>query len=82
MWDFDSSWATEPLIEALLRVFIENNGQIFQGNTTSVEELQKAQQDPDAYRHLLVRVGGYSAHFTDLPLSLQNEIIHRIRHSA
>jgi len=82
MWDFDSSWATEPLIEALLRVFIENNGQIFQGNTTSVEELQKAQQDPDAYRHLLVRVGGYSAHFTDLPASLQNEIISRIRHST
>jgi len=44
MWDFDSSWISAPLVEAMLKTFIENGGQIFQGNTTPLEELIRAQQ--------------------------------------
>jgi len=80
MWDFDSAWATEPLIEALLRTFIENNGQIFQGNTTPLEELLAARENPEEHRGLLVRVGGYSARFVTLSRELQDEIISRMRH--
>lgn len=80
MWDFDSTWASEPVIEALIRSFIENGGQIFQGNTTPVEDLLKAQEHPEDYGNLIVRVGGYSAHFVNLSKDIQNDIIGRIRH--
>lgn len=82
MWDFDSSWVNEDIIRAVLCTFIEKNGQIFQGNTTSVEELIKAKAYPDNYKHLIVRVGGYSARFVNLKSELQDEIINRMRHHS
>ena len=82
MWDFDSDWAKVPVIEALLKTFIENGGQIFQGNTTPVEEMIRAQQNPDEYRNLFVRVGGYSSRFVNLSKELQDEIIQRRRHNG
>ena len=80
MWDFDSSWATEALIEALIKSFIDQKGQIFQGNTTPLEELLEAQKNPEEYKHLIVRVGGYSARFVTLSKELQEDIINRVRH--
>ena len=82
MWDFDSSWASEEIIAALIKTFCEKNGQIFQGNTTPVEELLDAQINPDEHRNLLVRVGGYSARFVTLSREIQNDIIERIRHNT
>ena len=82
MWDFDSSWATVPVIEAVLKTFIEKGGQIFQGNTTPLEELIEAQNHPEEHRQLIVRVGGYSARFVTLSKELQNDIIGRLRHGA
>lgn len=80
MWDFDSAWASEEVVEAILRVFLAKGGQIFQGNTVQVEALLDAQQHPEAYGHLMVRVGGYSARFVTLDAKLQASIIERIRH--
>ena len=80
MWDFDSSIATPAVLKALIKTFIENGGQIFQGNTTPVEELLEAKKHPERYGHLMVRVGGYSARFVNLHPSLQDDIIARIRH--
>lgn len=82
MWDFDDAWASEELITVLLKVFMESGGQIFQGNTTSVEDMRKAQENPEEYGHLIVRVGGYSARFVTLSKELQNDIISRSRHNA
>ena len=82
MWDFDSSWVNKDILQAVLTTFIQKNGQIFQGNTTSVEELLKAKADPEGYQHLIVRVGGYSARFVNLKSELQEEIINRMRHHA
>ena len=82
MWDFDSSWANETLISQLLKVFLSKNCQIFQGNTTSVEELLDAQNSPEEHKNLIVRVGGYSARFVNLSAELQNDIISRIRHTG
>ena len=80
MWDFDSEWASEGVIKAILKTFLDKNGQIFQGNTTSVKELLEARINPENYEHLMVRVGGYSARFTNLPAMLQDDIIQRTRH--
>ena len=82
MWDLDSSWVSEELVQSLLLTFIEGGGQIFQGNTTDLSELLAAREHPEEYRHLLVRVGGYSARFVTLRPALQEEIISRIRHKA
>lgn len=81
MWDFDSSFASEQVVRATLLSFMEKGGQIFQGNTTSVDELIDAKLHPENYEHLMVRVGGYSARFTRLEATLQNEVINRIRHN-
>ena len=81
MWDFDNSWINEDIIKALIKTFIEKNGQIFQGNTTSVIDLIKAKTNPEQYENLFVRVGGYSAKFTNLWPELQDEVINRFRHS-
>ena len=82
MWDFDSSWASVPVIEAVLRTFIEKGGQIFQGNTTPLSELLDAQEHPEEHKNLIVRVGGYSARFVTLSRELQGDIIGRLRHGA
>ncbi len=80
MWDFDNAWASDEVVEAILRVFIARGGQIFQGNTVRVEDLFDAQQHPEEYGHLMVRVGGYSARFVKLDARLQASIIERVRH--
>lgn len=67
-------------IKALLLTFMEKGGQIFQGNTTSVDELIDAKAHPENYEHLIVRVGGYSARFVNLSAGLQDEVINRLRH--
>ena len=71
---------TKAEIIPLLKTFIEKGGQIFQGNTTPLEDLLKAKENPEMYQHLIVRVGGYSARFVNLDPKLQDDIINRIRH--
>ncbi|MDJ0866900.1 MAG: pyruvate formate lyase family protein [Myxococcota bacterium] len=51
-----------------------------QFNIVNRETLLAAQQDPEKYRNLLVRVAGYSAYFVDLSPQLQAEIINRTEH--
>lgn len=52
------------------------NGQM-QFNCVTNETLIDAQQNPEKYRDLIVRVAGYSAFFVELCESVQNEIITR-----
>ena len=82
MWDLDSALAHEDIIEALILGYFEGGGQIFQGNVTDVETLIKAQQNPEEYPNLIVRVGGYSARFMYLNKELQVDIINRRKHSV
>lgn len=81
MWDLDPSLASEDVIKALLTTFFEQGGQIYQGNTTDVESLIKAQKNPEDYGNLIVRVGGYSARFIHLSSQVQNDIISRMHHT-
>jgi formate C-acetyltransferase len=48
-----------------------------QFNVQSAETLLAAQENPEAYRHLLVRVAGYTAYFVELGKDVQDEIIGR-----
>jgi trans-4-hydroxy-L-proline dehydratase len=82
MWDLDPAWATPPVLKPLLQTFVDRGGHIFQGNVMSVETLRRAQQCPEDHRDLMVRVGGYSAHFNSLSAATQEEIITRYRYSG
>lgn len=48
-----------------------------QFNVVDSEVLREAQEEPEKYTDLQVRVAGYSAHFVDLPEVTQNSIIDR-----
>lgn len=51
-----------------------------QFNTVSTEILMKAQENPENYKDLLVRVAGYSTQFVNLSRSMQDAIIARTAH--
>ena len=61
----------------LIRGYFAQKGMHMQFNVVSRETLLDAQRYPDKYRSLVVRVAGYSALFTTLSRSLQDDIINR-----
>jgi formate C-acetyltransferase len=79
MWDMDAEWITEELLSAVYGVFEQGGGQIFQGNMTSVKDLERALADPAAHPELIVRVGGFSSRFHHLRPEEQREVISRRR---
>lgn len=62
---------------SLLMTFVDLKISHVQFNVINKEDLIKAQQNPEAYRSLTVRVAGYTAYFTELANDLQDEIIAR-----
>ena len=54
-------------LPAFLKSFIEGRGNILNISVNDCEKLQAARKEPDKYRDLIVRVGGYEAYFVDLP---------------
>ena len=66
---------------ALVRGYFDQKGSHMQFNVVSRETLRDAQKNPDKYRSLVVRVAGYSALFTTLSKSLQDDIINRTEQS-
>ncbi|WP_456478605.1 formate C-acetyltransferase/glycerol dehydratase family glycyl radical enzyme [Geoglobus ahangari] len=68
----------EDVIKALIRSFIELGGMHIQFNVLNENVLRKAQEEPEKYRWLLVRVAGWSAYFVELSRNVQDELIARI----
>jgi len=64
----------------LIRAYFRMNGHHMQFNVVNAETLRKAQENPQRYRDLIVRVAGYSDYFIDVGRDLQNEIISRTQH--
>ena len=62
---------------ALIRSYFDQKGMHMQFNVVDRETLLDAQKHPEKYKHLVVRVAGYSALFTTLSRSLQDDIIRR-----
>lgn len=61
----------------LICSYFDQKGSHMQFNVVSRETLLDAQKHPEQYKHLVVRVAGYSALFTTLSKSLQDDIIRR-----
>ena len=62
---------------ALIRSYFDQKGSHMQFNVVDRQTLLDAQEHPEKYAHLVVRVAGYSALFTTLSKSLQDDIIRR-----
>lgn len=67
---------------AMVQSFFSLGAFHVQFNTLSTEVLRKAQENPDQYRDLLVRVAGYSTQFVNLSRSMQDAIIARSAHDT
>lgn len=74
--------ATKRKWISLIKTYFRMGGEQLQPTVVSTEVLRAAQKNPDDYRDVIVKVGGYSAYFTDLGVEMQNEIIARTEHSA
>ena len=64
-------------VEALLEVYFAHGGAQLMITVTGRGELEAALAHPEQYRHVFVRVGGFSARFVDLPPGVQREILER-----
>lgn len=62
---------------SLIRTYFGLGGHHIQFNIVDTETLYKAQDNPEEFRDLLVRVAGYSDYFNDMNIDLQSDIIAR-----
>ena len=67
-------------IEGIIRTFFRYGGEHIQINVVDDETLRAAQEYPENYRGLMVRVAGYMAYFTELDRDAQDSIIYRTTH--
>jgi len=65
---------------SLFRTYFQLGGQQLQPTVVSTEVLKAAQKNPEQFRNIIVKVGGYSAYFVDLGKEVQDEIISRTEH--
>jgi len=65
----------------LVAAYFKLDGHHIQFNVIDRQTLRDAQEKPEEYRDLIVRVAGYSDHFRNLSRALQDEIIERTEHT-
>ena len=65
------------VLRALVTGYFSLGGTQLQLTATTRETLLKAKEDPDSYRDLIVRVGGYSEYFCNLGEELKDAVIAR-----
>ncbi len=63
-----------------IKAFMKLKLQHVQFNVLNATTLKQAQQNPQDYAGLVVRVAGYSAFFVELSKEIQDDIIHRTAH--
>jgi len=64
-------------LKALILTYLRRGGFEVQVNVVDGETLKAARVDPEAYRDLIVRIGGYADYFTRLSPEMQDELILR-----
>ena len=69
------------VLQGLIRVYMQRGGFELQINVTDRKTLENARKNPEAYRDLVVRIGGYSDYFTRLSSEMQEEVILRTEHN-
>ena len=67
---------------SLIRTHFERGGNYLQFNVVDTDVLEEAQQDPERFANLQIRVTGYSAYFTRLSKLEQDLFIARNKHAV
>jgi formate C-acetyltransferase len=79
--EFSDSVFSQPesitKVAQLVRLFVQRGGHQLQLNTVNREKMLDAQQHPENYRNLIVRVWGWSGYFVELDKCYQDHIIRR-----
>lgn len=73
---FSEDYGVEK-VGMLVKRFIDLGGHQLQLNTVSLEKMLDAQKHPEQYRHLVVRIWGWSAYFVELDKKYQDHVIAR-----
>jgi formate C-acetyltransferase len=74
-----SSESVDKLV-AYTNAFMSNGGSHIQYNMVDTKELRDAKVHPENHRDLIVRIGGFSAYFTQLSSDIQDDVINRSEH--
>jgi len=69
-------------VRSLIRAYMERGGFEIQINVVDYDTLVKAQEKPEEYRDLVVRIGGYSDYFVKLSVQMQAEVLLRTSHEV
>ena len=77
---FNPGGLKPEILKALVQTYFRQWGYQIQFNMVDSATLREAQAQPERYRDLVVRVSGYSALFTGLSETAQNEIISRLEY--
>jgi formate C-acetyltransferase len=80
-----AQWGQPDMLEnlhALITAFLSDNGQELQVGVLDADLLSNAQQHPEHYGDLIVRIAGFNARFVDLSPVEQTELIQRARCAA
>jgi formate C-acetyltransferase len=72
----------QKVLRDLIETYLRRGGFEIQVNVVGKETLLAAQEHPEAYADLLVRVAGYSDYFVTLNEKMQQEIIARTEHAV
>lgn len=64
-------------LKMLLKAYYDNGGTQAMISVVNQEDLKDAVNNPGNYPNLIVRVGGFSARFIELPRDIQSEILSR-----
>jgi formate C-acetyltransferase len=68
-------------LSALVRTHFDKMSMHVQFNVVSAETLRAAQREPEKYRNLVIRVGGFCAQFVYLDRETQDQLIRRTVHT-
>ena len=76
---FTKDWFGDmrPKFDALLRTYFAQGGTQAMITVVSREDLEAALREPEKWGHLMVRVGGFSIRFVELPHAAQLEVLAR-----
>jgi pyruvate-formate lyase len=66
-----------PKMEALLQTYFANGGAQAMLTVVGRGDMEAALREPEKYRDLIVRVGGFSARFVELTPAIQRDLISR-----
>jgi formate C-acetyltransferase len=69
-------------MKALIKSYFADKGPQLQIYFVDAEALKAAKIEPEKYRNIIVRVGGYCEYFVNLDATLQDEIISRTVHGV